>query len=215
MKKALSFLIVLIFSLSSMAYTLQGSVKGYPKKVIEVQNLVNEEGKPTKLSDFKGKVVILYFGFTHCKHVCPTVTASLKRISDALVEKGLKDKFQIVFITVDPKDTPEVLKQYKESRGLDTFTFLTGKESDLKKVWKAYGIEVKEKEMCMEDHGEHHHHEGHEGHHECHGAKEKTIVHTPVVTFIIDKSGKIVEDFKGIYLPEDKMIQDIEYLIKK
>jgi protein SCO1/2 len=197
-----------------MAYTLQGSVKGYPKKVIEVQNLVNEEGKPTKLSDFKGKVVILYFGFTHCKHVCPTVTASLKRISDALVEKDLKDKFQIIFITVDPKDTPEVLKQYKESRGLDTFTFLTGKESDLKKVWEAYGIEVKEKEMCM-DQGEHHHHEGHEGHHECHGAKEKIITHTPVVTFIIDKSGNIVEDFKGIYLPEDKMIQDIEYLIRK
>ncbi|MDM7274126.1 SCO family protein [Sulfurihydrogenibium azorense] len=202
MKKLLSFLIVLVFSTVSIAYNLQGSVKGYPKPVIEVENLVNEEGKPTKLSDFKGKVVILYFGFTNCQHVCPTVSASLKRISDALVEKGLKDKFQIVFITVDPKrDTPEVLKEYKKSHEFDTFTFLTGKEEDLKKVWKAYGIEVKEKEMEMK-HGDH-------------VMKHKMISHTPVITFIIDKNGKIVEDYKGIYLPEDKIIQDIEYLIKK
>lgn len=202
MKKLLSFLIVLVFSTVSMAYNLQGSTKGYPKPAIEVENLVNEEGKPTKLSDFKGKVVILYFGFTNCQHVCPTVSASLKRISDALVEKGLKDKFQIVFITVDPKrDTPEVLKEYKKSHEFDTFTFLTGKEEDLKKVWKAYGIEVKEKEMEMK-HGDH-------------VMKHKMISHTPVITFIIDKNGKIVEDYKGIYLPEDKIIQDIEYLIKK
>jgi len=202
MKKLLSFLIVLVFSTVSIAYNLQGSAKGYPKPVIEVENLVNEEGKPTKLSDFKGKVVILYFGFTNCQHVCPTVSASLKRISGALVEKGLKDKFQIVFITVDPKrDTPEVLKEYKKSHEFDTFTFLTGKEEDLKKVWKAYGIEVKEKEMEMK-HGDH-------------VMKHKMISHTPVITFIIDKNGKIVEDYKGIYLPEDKIIQDIEYLIKK
>ena len=201
MKKFLSLLLVFVLSALSMAYTLQGSTKGYPKPVIEVENLVNEEGKPTKLSDFKGKVVILYFGFTNCQHVCPTVSASLKRVSDALVQKGLKDKFQIVFITVDPKrDTPEVLKEYKKSHEFDTFTFLTGKEEDLKKVWKAYGIEVKEKEMEMK-HGDH-------------VMKHKMISHTPVITFIIDKNGKIVEDYKGIYLPEDKMIQDIEYLIK-
>lgn len=202
MKRLIGFLVVFIFSVSSMAYTLQGSTKGYPKKVVEVENLVNEEGKPTKLSDFKGKVVVLYFGFTNCQHVCPTVSASLKRISDSLKDKGLQDKFQIVFITVDPKrDTSEVLKKYKESHGFDTFTFLTGKEEDLKKVWKAYGIEVKEKEMEMK-HGEH-------------TMKHKMISHTPVITFIIDKDGNIVEDYKGIYLPEDKIIQDIEYLIKK
>lgn len=202
MRKFLAFLLVLIFSVSSMAYSLQGSTKGYPRKAIEVENLVNEEGKPTKLSDFKGKIVILYFGFTNCQHVCPTVSASLKRISDSLKEKGLKDKFQIVFITVDPKiDNPEVLKKYKESHDFDTFTFLTGKEEDLKKVWNAYGIEVKEKEMEMK-HGDH-------------VMKHKMISHTPVITFIINKDGSIVEDYKGIYLPEDKMIQDIEFLIKK
>jgi protein SCO1/2 len=201
MKRILGLLVVLVFSISSMAYTLQGTTKGYPKKVIEIENLVNEERKPTKLSDFKGKVVILFFGFTNCQHVCPTVNASLKRISDKLIEKGLKDKFQVVFITVDPKrDNPEALKKYKESNEFETFTFLTGKEGDLKKVWNAYGIEVKEKEMEMK-HGDH-------------MMKHKMISHTPVITFIIDKNGNIVEDFKGIYLPEDKMIQDIEYLIK-
>lgn len=207
LKKMLTILLILTFSLNSYSYSLQGSVKGYPKKAVEVENLVNEEGKPTKLEDFKGKVVILYFGFTNCKHVCPTVNAFLKQATEKLNEKGLKDKYKIVFITVDPKrDTPQTLKEYKKSRGLDEFTFLTGKEEDLKKVWSAYGIEVKEVEAGS---SEHMHHHGHE-----HGSNEKMITHTPVITFIIDKKGNIVEDFKGIYLPVDKIVSDVEYLIK-
>ncbi len=202
--KVLVMLLFLTFSLNSFGYSLQGSIKGYPKKAPEVENLVNEEGKPTKLEDFKGKVVILYFGFTNCKHVCPTVNAFLKQVAEKLNEKGLKDKYKIVFITVDPKrDTPETLKAYKKSRELNEFTFLTGKEEDLKKAWNAYGIEVKEVEAGSMEHMHHH----------GHNSNEKMITHTPVITFIIDKKGNIVEDFKGIYLPVDKIVSDVEYLI--
>jgi protein SCO1/2 len=125
-----------MFSVSSFAYTLQGSTKNYPKKLIEVKNLVNKEVKPTKkLSDFKRKVVILYFGFSNCKCVCPPANATLKQVAEKLSEKGLKGKYQIVFITVDPKrDNPKTLKEYKKTRASNEFTFLTGKPEDLKKA---------------------------------------------------------------------------------
>lgn len=182
------------------SFALEGSTKGFPKPIIEVENLVNEDGKPTKLSDFKGKVVILYFGFTNCKHVCPTVTAALKQVTEKLNEKGYKDKYKVVFITVDPNDTPEKLKEYKNTRYLEDFVFLTGKEQDLKKAWDAYGIEVKEKVMEMD--------------HDGHKMKHKMISHTPVRTIIIDKKGNMVEEWLGIYLPVDKIVSDVEELVK-
>lgn len=199
--KKFSVLIFLSLLMIFNSFALEGSTKGFPKPLIEVDNLVNEEGKPTKLSDFKGKVVILYFGFTNCKHVCPTVTAALKQVNEKLNEKGYKDKYKIVLITVDPlRDTPETLKEYKKTRYLDDFVFLTGKEEDLKKIWDAYGIEVKEKVMEMD--------------HDGHKMKHKMISHTPVRTIIIDKKGNMVEEWLGIYLPVDKIVADVQELIK-
>lgn len=199
--KRIFFVAILPLLLVYNSFALQGSTKGFPVPVIEVENLVNEEGKPTALSNFKGKVVVLYFGFTHCQHVCPTVTAALKQVSEKLKEKGLKDRYQIVFITVDPNDTPKVLKEYKESRDLEEFTFLTGKQKDLQKVWDKYKIQVKEEIMEME--------------HDGHKMKHRMITHTPVRTIIIDKNGVMVEEWLGIYLPVDKIAEDIEELIKR
>lgn len=196
------FLVVVLLQMLVVfnSFALEGSTKGFPKPIIEVENLVNEDGKPTKLSDFKGKVVILYFGFTNCKHVCPTVTAALKQVTEKLNEKGYKDKYKVVFITVDPNDTPEKLKEYKNTRYLEDFVFLTGKEQDLKKAWDAYGIEVKEKVMEMD--------------HDGHKMRHKMISHTPVRTIIIDKKGNMVEEWLGIYLPVDKIVSDVEELVK-
>lgn len=196
------FLVVVLLQMLVVfnSFALEGSTKGFPKPIIEVENLVNEDGKPTKLSDFKGKVVILYFGFTNCKHVCPTLTAALKQVTEKLNEKGYKDKYKVVFITVDPNDTPEKLKEYKNTRYLEDFVFLTGKEQDLKKAWDAYGIEVKEKVMEMD--------------HDGHKMRHKMISHTPVRTIIIDKKGNMVEEWLGIYLPVDKIVSDVEELVK-
>jgi hypothetical protein len=93
---------------------------------------------------------------------------------------------------------------------LDEFTFLTGKPEDLKKAWDAYGIEVKEVEKATDEHAmhEHMHMHGRQG-------KMKMITHTPVKTIIIDKNGNMVEEYLGIYLPVDKIVEDVEYLIKQ
>jgi protein SCO1/2 len=73
--------------------------------------LIDHNGQPRTLADFRGKVLVVFFGFTHCPDVCPTTLAELAR---ALKQLGADaQRVQVVMITVDPqRDTPEVLKQY-------------------------------------------------------------------------------------------------------
>ena len=71
-------------------------------------------GRVRTLDDFKGKVTVLFFGYTQCPDVCPTTMAELAEVKKSLGADG--DKVQGVFITVDPeRDTPEVLKNYVAS----------------------------------------------------------------------------------------------------
>lgn len=76
--------------------------------------LIDHTGKLRTMSDFKGKAVILFFGFTHCPDVCPTTMLDLKNAMKLLGDKA--DKVQVLFVTVDPKrDTQEVLAQFVPS----------------------------------------------------------------------------------------------------
>jgi protein SCO1/2 len=74
-------------------------------------HLVDTDATPRRLSDYRGKVTILFFGFTHCPDVCPAALFKL-----ALVMKRLgraADKVQVLFVTLDPeRDTPAALKSY-------------------------------------------------------------------------------------------------------
>ena len=77
-------------------------------------NLTDHNGKPRTLADFRGKVVTVFFGFTHCPDACPTTLAEMTEVAKALGPEG--DKLQVLFVTVDPeRDTPQVLKQYVPS----------------------------------------------------------------------------------------------------
>ena len=77
-------------------------------------NLTDHNGKPRTLADFRGKVVTVFFGFTHCPDVCPTTLAEMAQVVKELGPDG--DKVQVLFVTVDPeRDTPQVLKQYVPS----------------------------------------------------------------------------------------------------
>jgi protein SCO1/2 len=74
-------------------------------------SLTDHNGQLRTLQDFKGKVVVLFFGFTQCPDVCPTSMAELAEVKRQLGADG--DKLQGLFISVDPeRDTPEVLKAY-------------------------------------------------------------------------------------------------------
>ena len=73
--------------------------------------LPDQDGRMRSLKDFRGKVVVLFFGYTQCPDVCPTTMTELAQVKKQLGADG--DKLQVLFVTVDPqRDTPEVLKSY-------------------------------------------------------------------------------------------------------
>lgn len=73
--------------------------------------LTDHTGQARTLADFKGKVVVLFFGYTQCPDVCPTTMAELAEVKKQLGKDG--DKLQALFVSVDPeRDTPALLKAY-------------------------------------------------------------------------------------------------------
>ncbi len=76
--------------------------------------LTDFDGKPRTMADFKGKAVVLFFGFTQCPDVCPTTMTELAQVKKLLGADG--DKVQGLFVSIDPeRDTPVVLKEYMQN----------------------------------------------------------------------------------------------------
>lgn len=72
------------------------------------------DGKPVSAADYRGKVVVLYFGYTHCPDVCPTTLANLADVLQKL--GGRADDVRVLFVTVDPgRDGPALMKTYVNS----------------------------------------------------------------------------------------------------
>lgn len=101
-------------------------------------NLTDHTGKPRSLADFKGKVIALFFGYTHCPDVCPTTMADLKQAAKLLGARG--DELQVLFVTLDPeRDTQEVLAQYVPSFD-QRFIGLYGSKEEIAKVTNEFKI---------------------------------------------------------------------------
>lgn len=74
--------------------------------------LTDHNGRPVTLETFKGKVVVLFFGYTHCPDVCPTTLSDMAQALKQLPVDAAA-KIQVLFVSVDPqRDTPEILKSY-------------------------------------------------------------------------------------------------------
>lgn len=100
--------------------------------------LVDQHGKTITNEDFRGRYMLVFFGFTHCPDICP---AELQVISAALEELGPKaDKVVPIFITLDPeRDTPEAMGDYVKNFGAD-FVALTGSPEAIDEAAKAYRV---------------------------------------------------------------------------
>jgi protein SCO1/2 len=73
--------------------------------------LQDMNGQMRTLADFKGKVVVVFFGYAQCPDVCPTTMSEMAQVKQKLGAQG--DKLQVLFITVDPeRDTPPIMKSY-------------------------------------------------------------------------------------------------------
>ena len=134
--------------------------------------LADPAGRRVALDDFRGKLVLLYFGFASCPDVCPT---DLATVGQALRELGeAADAVQPLFVTLDPqRDTPEVLREYAAAFH-PRFVALTGSEAEVRRVatdFKVYFAKLKQP-----------------------GTSTYTIEHT-AYTFLLDREGQFATLF--------------------
>jgi protein SCO1 len=105
--------------------------------------LTGHDGKPHSLADFRGKVVVVSFGFTHCPDVCPT---TLSDLASAMKQLGPDAaRVQVLFVTVDPRrDTPELLAQYVPAFD-PAFLGLYGDAAAIERVKKDFHVYAQER----------------------------------------------------------------------
>ena len=100
--------------------------------------LEDGNGRPVAADDFRGKYMLIYFGYTFCPDVCPTTLTEMANALDRLGPRA--DTVQPIFITVDPKrDTPGVMKQYVAAFG-PRMIGLTGSPEQIAQVAKEYRV---------------------------------------------------------------------------
>jgi cytochrome oxidase Cu insertion factor (SCO1/SenC/PrrC family) len=103
-------------------------------------SLVDQNGAARHDTDFHGKVMLVYFGYTYCPDACPTTLQALSQTLDLMGNDA--GKVQPVFISVDPaRDTPDQLKAYAANFH-PGILYLTGKDDELKKAESEYQIYV-------------------------------------------------------------------------
>jgi protein SCO1/2 len=122
---------------ATQGHTFQGSYVEDPVPAANFE-LADQNGAPFRLDDQEGKIVLLFFGYTHCPDVCPTTLSDFGKVRAELGEDA--DQVEFVFITTDPqRDNPEQIKRYLTNFDAGIHG-LTGVEQDLEKVWKAFGV---------------------------------------------------------------------------
>jgi protein SCO1/2 len=105
-------------------------------------SLLDPDGKVRTLADFKGKVVVMFFGYTQCPDVCPTTLTEMQQVMALMGPKS--DKVQVLFVTVDPqRDTAEILKQYVPAFDPRFLGLRPADEASLDKVTKDFKIYYK------------------------------------------------------------------------
>jgi protein SCO1 len=143
----------ILTSLFATGATLAGCTESKPQfKSIDVSGaeyakdfqLPDQNGQVRTLKDFRGKVVVIFFGYTQCPDVCPTTMAELAEARKLMGADGAK--VQGLFVTIDPeRDTAQVLKNYMANFD-PTFLALRGTPEQLAAIAKDYKIYYKKVE---------------------------------------------------------------------
>ncbi len=124
-------------TLASSPPTVTGSQLDQPVPDVA---LVDQHGATVRMSDMRGKVVVIYPFLTACHELCPMTTGAFIQISEAIHAAGLADKVALWEVTVDPqRDTPERLAAYADLVSAD-WTMLTGTQANLDRFWSFFGV---------------------------------------------------------------------------
>jgi protein SCO1/2 len=137
-RRFLLLLFCVVFALGSCgSQDFRGSVLEEPLAVPNF-SLHDEEGGTFRLSDQRGNVVLLFFGYTQCPDVCPTTLATWRRVHEILGDDAERVRF--VFVTVDPeRDTVERLALHVNAFNPE-FIGLTGSQDELEAVYQVFNI---------------------------------------------------------------------------
>lgn len=115
-----------------------GATAVEPPRQLSDFTLTGNDGKPLSLSDLRGKVTLISFGYTNCPDVCPQTMGDFERIKDMLGEQA--DDVNFLLISVDGvRDTPETMQRYISAFDPD-FLGMTGSEDDLRRIGGDYGL---------------------------------------------------------------------------
>jgi len=151
--------------------------------------LIDQSERRVRLSQFRGKLILLNFIYTHCVDVCPIVTAKLVKAQNELIKRGWWAK-DVVFlsITTDPaRDIPSTLGRYAKANGADStgWHFLTGDLKIVTSVHKQYGITVIPAQNALQEHA--------------------------LPTFVIDRNGVVLGAY-DVRLDPQEVVRDLEKL---
>ena len=132
--------VVVVGILAAIIFAKPPSFVGtvYDSKAAPEIALPMANGGEFRLSEQKGRVVLLFFGFTNCPDVCPITMANLKQAVSQLGADA--SQAQVVFITVDPERDTEAVTQDYASQFDPAFLGLSGSMSELDQVWNDYGV---------------------------------------------------------------------------
>ncbi len=176
---------------SCTAYEFKGAVIEPPDNAVDF-TLTDQNGQPFRLSDQRGSVVVLFFGYTNCPDICPATMSDMQVVLNRLGEQ--RNNVKVVFITVDPeRDTPERLQRFIGMFDQDIIG-LTGDGTALSAVYKAYGAGATRRDLPD-------------------SALVYAMDHTATST-IIDKQGQRRLLF-GFGTPVDDMFSDLSALINE
>ena len=127
------------FAYIQASNSLHGTAFDPPQQAPEIR-LTDQHNRTFRLSDQKGKIIMLYFGYTNCPDECPLTMAHLKQALDKLGTQA-RD-IEVVMVTTDPaRDDPQTLDDFMAKFDPD-FVGLTGAETQLKPVWDSYSVVV-------------------------------------------------------------------------
>lgn len=124
--------------LFSKSDSFRGTAYNTPYPLAPNFELTRSNGDNFRLSDQRGKILLLFFGYTFCPDVCPATLAELNMALNQIPDKA--DSVQVVFVTVDPdRDTPQITQEYVGHFN-PSFIGLSGPILELGKIWQDYGI---------------------------------------------------------------------------
>ncbi|MEZ4590560.1 MAG: SCO family protein [Chloroflexota bacterium] len=115
-----------------------GGVVYNPPTPIADFTLTAANNQAISLSDYQGKYVFIYFGYTFCPDICPTTLAKLAAVQQALGDDA--DNMQVIMVSVDPeRDTPETLAEYVHHFN-DSFVGVTGSQEEIDAAGNPFGL---------------------------------------------------------------------------